>query len=114
MKAIFITSLLTLVTSAAMASNCKELKKELAAMQQAQTQIMNSLVTNHETFAATLEEYSSTVDTTRGSEQSHAISNDMNASAKAFRARGLQGKRTAAKLHQATEVLLERVSACLK
>ncbi|MGE5084911.1 MAG: hypothetical protein ACM3MG_01320 [Bacillota bacterium] len=114
MKAIILTSLLTLVTSAAMASNCKELKKELAAMQQAQTQIMNSLVSNHETFASTLEEYSSTVDSARGSEQSRLISSDMNASAKAFRARGLQGKRTAMKLHQATGDLLERISACLK
>lgn len=114
MKALFIASLLSMTTSAAMASNCKELKKELAAMQQAQTQIMNSLVSNHETFAATLEEYSTTVETTRGSDQSRSISNDMNSSAKAFRARGLQGKRTAAKLHQATGDLLERVSACLK
>jgi hypothetical protein len=114
MKAILIATSLLLTAALAEASSgkCAELKKELAEMQQAQSQVMGSLVNNHETFASTLEEYSSVVTETRGS-QSKAIAKEMNDSAKAFRTRGVQGKRMAGKLQEATGDLLARVAECL-
>lgn len=114
MKAL-ILSLSLLVTSlgASASTDCADLKKELASMQEAQEKIMNSLVSNHETFASTMEEYSQVVSTSK-SASSKSISQSMDQSAKAFRARGVQGKRMTGRLNQATGDLIARVSACLK
>jgi hypothetical protein len=90
------------------ANKCQVLKEELKAMQQAQTQIMQSLVNNHEVFASSLEEYSAAVGVAPVK-----VTKEMNKSADAFRARGLQAKRIADKLNQATSDLIARVSQCL-
>ena len=95
------------------APSCRELKAELVAMKDAQQQIMGSLVSNHETFATSLEEFSSVVaDAKKGSEQK--IAEQMEESAMAFRNRGLKGKQQAMKLDKATADLIKRVSECLK
>ncbi|ASD62403.1 hypothetical protein [Bdellovibrio bacteriovorus] len=94
------------------ASQCAELKKELQAMQKAQAQIMASLVNNHETFASSLEEYSTTMKTAKGSAVK-AVSKEMDQSAQAFRTRGVQGKKMATQLNAATGDLLARVASCL-
>ncbi|HWU42924.1 MAG TPA: hypothetical protein VN132_05780, partial [Bdellovibrio sp.] len=102
-------------TSSANPTNCSELKQELAAMHEAQEQIMNSLVGNHEKFASSLEEYSDLVTTSQGSSKAtKSLSKNMDQSAKAFRHRGVQAKQMAEKLDKATEDLLVRVSSCLK
>lgn len=95
------------------ASSCAKLKEELKAMQAAQKHVMASLVNNHETFASSLEEYSTIVKTSEGSAVK-TVSAKMNESAQAFRDRGVQGKKTAVKLNSATDDLLARVAACLR
>ncbi len=95
-------------TSALAANKCQALKEELKAMQAAQTQIMQSLVNNHETFASSLEEYSAAVGVAPAK-----VSKEMNKSADAFRSRGVQGKRIADKLSKATSDLFVRVAQCL-
>lgn len=102
------------IVSAALAEKCQDLKKELLVMQQAQNQIMNSLVNNHETFASSLEEYVHSVQEAKGQTQNKAIASDMESSARAFRARGIEGKRIAQKLHMLTGELLQKVQKCLK
>jgi hypothetical protein len=115
MKALILASALLLATTVASASgdNCKALKAELNAMKDAQTQMMGSLVSNHETFASTLEEYSENLASTSGDAPKKSITKEMKASAKAFRTRGVQGKRMAEKLQEATGDLLSRVAECL-
>lgn len=95
------------------ASQCAELKAELKAMQKAQQQIMASLVSNHETFASSMEEYSVSVKSAQGATVK-SVSQDMDDSAQAFRKRGVQGKKMAAQLNNATGDLLARVASCLK
>lgn len=95
------------------ATPCAQLKQELKVMQKAQQQIMLSLVNNHETFASSLEEFSSFV-SNAGEASSRVSSVRMNESAKAFRARGLHGKKMALKLNKATGDLIARVALCLK
>lgn len=111
-KSAVIFSLLVSAHPAFASSNCAQLKQELKAMQSAQAQIMGSLVNNHETFASSLEEYSSIVKHNSGS--SPALAKNMDRSAQAFRARGIQGKKTAIQFNSASEDLLVRVAACLK
>ncbi|WP_374075833.1 hypothetical protein [Bdellovibrio bacteriovorus] len=95
------------------ATQCAQLKQELKAMQAAQQQVMASLVNNHESFASSLEEYSTVVKTAKGSSVK-VVSSQMDESAQAFRTRGLQGKKMASKLNDATGDLLARVASCLK
>lgn len=82
-------------------------------MQNAQKQIMLSLVNNHETFASSLEEYSDVVSLATGA-STKAVSANMNQSAQAFRSRGLEGKKMLSKLNSASEDLIARVSSCLR
>lgn len=98
---------------AATSSKCAQLKEELKAMQNAQQQVVSSLVNNHETFATSLEEYSSAVKSAKGS-SIQKVSSEMDESAQAFRTRGVQGKKMAAKLNDATGDLMARVASCLK
>lgn len=114
MKALFLSLSLLMPAMAQASTECAEIKKELVAMQTAQEKIMNSLVSNHETFASTMEEYSEVVTTSKSLSSSKAVSQNMDQSAKAFRARGVQGKRMAGRLNEATDDLFARVSACLK
>ncbi len=115
MRALFLASAILMATTVASAAsdNCKALKAELQSMKEAQSQIMNSLVSNHETFASTLEEYSDNLELASGEASKKSIAKEMKASAKAFRTRGVQGKRMAEKLQEATNDLLTRVSECL-
>ena len=82
-------------------------------MQKAQHQIMASLVSNHEIFAASLEEYSIVVKKGKGASRA-VISQQMGDSAMAFRQRGLQGQKNMVDLNQATQDLLSRALICLK
>lgn len=114
MKTIFSFFAVILFASNSMAAApCAQLKQELKAMQKAQQQIMASLVNNHETFASSLEEYSSAVGEANISSKK-VVSKQMNDSAQAFRTRGVQGKKMAHQLNAATGDLLARVASCLK
>lgn len=108
---IFGLSLLVTTTGFAASSNCQALKAELQAMQKAQSQIMKSMVSNHESFASTMEEYSDLV--AEGTTANKQISQQMDKSASAFRTRGVQAKKTAEKLERATQELVQKVVRCL-
>jgi hypothetical protein len=116
MNRILLTGTILLISAqgAFASSKCSELKAELKAMSEAQSQILNSMINNHETFASTLEEYSSTISSTDDVGSVKEVTSQMKDSARAFRKRGQQGKRTADKLNEATTDLVARVSACLK
>lgn len=103
-----------LSVNAQASTNCGELRQELDAMKRAQQDMMESLVNNHETFASTMEEYSSSVSASKGGTLNKTISKKMGASAQAFRTRGIQGKRMQLKFEQASSDLISRVEACLK
>ncbi len=114
MKLIFSFFAVILFASVSMAAtSCADLKQELQAMQKAQQQIMASLVNNHETFASSLEEYSSAVGEAKGTSVK-VVSQRMNNSAQAFRSRGIQGQKMTTQLNAATGDLLARVASCLK
>ncbi|WII72499.1 hypothetical protein QJS83_01275 [Bdellovibrio sp. 22V] len=106
-------SIILFASNSMAASKCAQLVEELQAMKKAQQHIVASLVNNHETFASSMEEYSSVVKSAKGS-SIKAVSNEMNESAVAFRSRGIQGKKMATKLGEATGDLFERVASCLK
>ncbi|WP_413558853.1 hypothetical protein [Bdellovibrio sp. HCB209] len=115
MKSLIIATAMVLAatTASAASDKCQELKSELQAMHNAQTQIMGSMVSNHETFASTLEEYSENVAESSTATSKKSITKEMKSTAKAFRTRGVQSKRMAEKLNEATADLLSRVSDCL-
>lgn len=81
-------------------------------MQRAQDQIISTLLQNHELFASSLEEYSALAKTSPNG--GSVMSSQMLETAKAFRLRGLQGKKIATGLNEATGDLLDRVIACLR
>lgn len=111
-RAALLICFISLSAQAQASTQCAQLKEELKAMRLAQQKIMQSLVNNHESFASSLEEYSTVMKTAHGV-SNNAVPSQMENSAQAFRNRGLQGKKMAAKLDEATGDLLERVSACL-
>lgn len=90
------------------AKACAELKTELLAMQKAQQAIMQSLVSNHQTFAVALEEYSATATLAP-----KVASQEMKRSAQSFRSRGVQGQKMASRLNKASSDLIARVALCL-
>lgn len=114
MKKLLITigAAMMLLSSQAMAGShnkCQGLKQELKAMQKAQSQIMMSLVNNHESFASSMEEYSLAVEKAPAT-----VSREMNKSAEAFRRRGVQGQRIAERLNKSTQDLIARVASCIE
>lgn len=83
-------------------------------MTNAQTQIMNGLVSNHEIFASSLEEYAEIAGTDKPKELLGSLSKSMKQSAIATRRRGLKGQQMTVRLSAATEDLFKRVQLCLK
>ena len=114
MKSIAMLFAAALLSVNAQASNCGELRQELDAMKRAQQEMMESLVNNHETFASTMEEYSTSVSAAKGGTLNKTISKKMGASAQAFRTRGIQGKRMQAKFQTASDDFTSRLNECLK
>lgn len=103
MKSLVMVFLVAIISTQALAANdCSSLKQELKSLQNAQTVMMNSLVNNHESFASTMEEYSSA-----------PVASSMSKSAAAFRRRGIQAKKMATQLEKATSDLVARLGACL-
>jgi ABC-type uncharacterized transport system substrate-binding protein len=94
-------------------ANCGSVLSELRAMKQAQSSIQMSLISNHNLFAQTLESYSEALFDT-GGKAYRTISKNMNSSVVSIRDRGTKAQDTAAKLDEATEDLIQRISKCLK
>lgn len=115
MKAFLFCTVCCFMGSACFASSrCEELKEELKVMQQAQAQILHSLVSNHELMAQTQEEYSDLLLSVRRSKVLSEISRNMNQSAKLIRKRGVQAEKMAVKLNLATAELISEITHCLK
>ncbi len=94
-------------------ANCGDLVSELKSMREAQNSIQMSLISNHAMFASTLESYSQAL--TESSGKAHrVVSTNMMSSSDSFRSRGLKAQKTALKLDEATEDLIQRLSRCLK
>lgn len=94
-------------------ASCGDVIADLRAMKEAQASIQSSLVANHEMFASTLESYSQAMTESAGRVH-HVVSSKMLSSAESFRNRGLKAQKTASKLDEATEDLIQRISKCLK
>ncbi|MBK9323110.1 MAG: hypothetical protein IPM97_09265 [Bdellovibrionaceae bacterium] len=97
-------------------ADCTEVVNDLKAMQNARTTITQSLISNHETFATILEEYSGTLNTSAAMGQpvtKEAVSN-MNESAKAFRVRGQNSQKLNEKLNQASDQVIAKAIECIK
>jgi hypothetical protein len=95
------------------ASNCGEVLNEFEAMRKAQNAIMNSLANNHEAFAGTIEELTMNLELRSAKVPQQAIKS-MNQTAQAFRQRGVQAKKQALKLDDATAELSDKIKNCLK
>ena len=94
-------------------ASCADVVSELRSMKEAQTQIQQSLISNHAMFATTLESYSEALTESAGKVHK-VVSTNMLSSAASFRNRGVQARKTAVKLEEATEDLIQRVSKCIK
>lgn len=113
MRFLFIITSAIVMYSISSWAGCSDVIADLRAMKEAQTTIQNSLVSNHAMFASTLESYSEALTETAGKAHK-VVSSNMISSAESFRSRGLQARKTALKLEEATDDLIQRVSKCLK
>lgn len=102
-----------LLATTSFASDCREMVDELAAMKRAQQVMLETLSSNHELFAVTLESYSDALGQSQG-KLHKVLSNNMNDAAKSFRHRGNAAKSSAQKLDRATNDLVLRLQKCLK
>lgn len=97
-------------------SSCAEVAQELRAMQKAERSITESLIANHQTFASTLQDYSSTLGVSAAAGQpvtKEAVKN-MSESAKAFRARGENAEKLSQRLDQASDEVIAKAIECIK
>lgn len=94
-------------------ASCADVVSELREMKEAQAAIQGSLVANHMLFATTLESYSEALTDSMGKAHK-VVSSNLMSSAESFRTRGVQARKTAMKLDEATEDLIRRVSKCIK
>lgn len=116
MKRVSIISVLSislLLATKSYASECREMVAELVAMKRAQQVMLETLSSNHELFAVTLESYSDALGQSQGKVHK-VLSGNMNDAAKSFRQRGSSAKVSAQKLDRATADLVSRLQKCLK
>ncbi|MGZ3743305.1 MAG: hypothetical protein ACXWRE_11320 [Pseudobdellovibrionaceae bacterium] len=118
MSKFFVFFIITLgITSSGMAvGSCAEVINDLKAMQKANQSISTSLIGNHEIFAAILEDYAVTLNTSASLHQpvTKEAVNNMNESAKAFRTRGQNAQKLNLKLSQASDQVIAKAIECLK
>lgn len=97
-------------------ANCADVIDDLKAMQKANQSISGSLISNHESFASILEEYSDTLHTsaTLGQPVTKEAVTNMNESAKAFRLRGQNAQKLNTKLNQASDQVIAKAIECIK
>ncbi len=113
---VVMVSSLVIAQSAAASADCTEVVNDLRAMQNARTTITQSLISNHETFATILEDYSGTLNTSAamGQPVTKEAVNNMNESAKAFRVRGQNSQKLNEKLNQASDQVIAKAIECIK
>lgn len=92
---------------------CVALIEDMRAMEKAQSEIMKSLVNNHETMATSLESYSSEVQTHQEHLNRAVLAKELKNSAQAFRDRGVKAKKISNAFENASRNLLKKVNQCL-
>lgn len=105
----------TTALGAQKSSECREVVEDLKAMQKAQQSISESLISNHDTFADLLEDYSSALSLSAGMGKpvtKEAVTK-MGESAKSFRERGHNASKLNKKLTTASNDVIARAVACL-
>ena len=93
-----------IMSSFTWASDCPNLKLELQAMRKAQSQIIESLIENHEKMSSVL----------AANATGPRNASEMLSIARAFEFRAAQAHKTADHLDDATEDLISRIAKCLK
>lgn len=92
---------------------CDEIIGQLKQMTSAQSSVQESLVSNHEMMAASLESYSQAISESAG--RAHkSISENMTKAAGSLRQRGSKAQIISKKLETNTEELIKSVEKCLK
>lgn len=101
------------VSAVAKSTNCSEVLAQLRQMKSAQASIQQTLVSNHEMMAQSLESYSDALSESAG--RAHkTISENMSKAANSLRQRGLSAQNISEKLDLATDQLIKSVEKCLK
>jgi len=111
---VFLT-VVALQSNALTEAQCREAKLELKAMRDAQKSLLTNMVSNNQTMASTLEEYSAQLKTSakiRRPISAQDISS-LHQSAAAFRAHGARESKLISKFNQASDRLFARIDACL-
>jgi hypothetical protein len=99
--------------SFAKSSDCSEVVEQLRQMKTAQVSVQETLVSNHEMMAQSLESYADAISESAG--RAHkSISENMNKAANSLRQRGLKAQGIAKKLETHTDDLIKSVEKCLK
>lgn len=94
-------------------TSCASLVDQLQAMRAAQQSILNSLSSNHETFATSFEEVKMELELHSNKVNKKALK-AMGQTAEAFRARGIKARQQTEKLDLMTGKLISEIELCLK
>ncbi len=99
--------------SFAKTSDCSAVVEQLRQMKVAQASVQESLVSNHEMMAQSLESYADAISESAG--RAHkSISENMTKAAGSLRQRGLKAQGISKKLETNTDDLIKSVEKCLK
>lgn len=110
---VMIFSVLPFSPSFAKSSNCAEVIEQLRQMKEAQASVQETLVSNHEMMAQSLESYADALTESAG--RAHkAISENMGKAATLLRGRGLKAQNISKKLETNTDDLVKSVEKCIK
>ncbi len=94
-------------------TECADVIQQLQQMKTAQASVQETLVSNHEMMAQSLESYSEAISESAGRAYK-SISENMSKAAGSFRQRGLKAQSLSKKLETNTDELIKSVAKCLK
>jgi translation initiation factor 2B subunit (eIF-2B alpha/beta/delta family) len=110
---LFVGVQLASMESEAKTVDCQELPQLLQQMKKAQSSIQESLISNHEMMAQSLESYAESLVLSAGKAH-RAISENMKNATGSVRARATKAKSIAQRLESNTDELIKTVEKCLK
>lgn len=95
------------------AENCSQIVSLMRDMKSAQKAVQESLIRNHEMVADSLDSYSDALSESQG--RAHkTVTSSMRTASDSLRKRGDKGQELADKLADQTDLLIKKVSDCLK
>lgn len=97
----------------ASANQCDQIVEQLKQMKKAQLTVQNSLISNHDMVADSLESYSDALSSSAGKAHK-TVEDSMGSAASSLRKRGQKGQELASKLAEQTDELIKNVENCLK